>query len=205
MKKLAMLALLLACAILIGGCGSKEESQESSKNKDKTQSDGDGLGEKSKINVNAEEGEPANGFLWENNFSEISITGYIGDSNNLVIPDTINGKPVTKIKNEAFYGFAKLETIVIPDSCEKIGYKAFYGCESLKTVKIPNSCNEIAPRAFYDCKSLKTVECSEKVADMLLKQPFTWNDDTYSFYDIFNLEIEKVENNDTICYIYFAS
>ena len=64
------------------------------------------------LNIDAEEGKDADGFTWENNFSEITITGYIGASNELTVPKTINGKPVTQIKEGALKGFTGLKSMI---------------------------------------------------------------------------------------------
>ena len=57
----------------------------------------------------------AEGFEWKHNYNEITITGYHGDSVDLVIPAEIEGKPVTEIMGDryattggAFNGFKSL-------------------------------------------------------------------------------------------------
>lgn len=54
-------------------------------------------------------------------------------SNNLIIPENIS-----KIKDNAFYGFVGLKGITIPDSVTKIGKNSFYGCSSLEYIKTGN-------------------------------------------------------------------
>lgn len=60
---------------------------------------------------------------------EVIITGCNrGSIDELVIPDTINGYPVTTIKEKAFYGIIDISSIVIPDSIIMIGARAFDDC-----------------------------------------------------------------------------
>ncbi len=61
----------------------------------------------------------------------MTIAGYSGESNQAVIPDTINGRIVTQITDYAFDGCSSLENILIPSSVTSIGDSAFIGCSSL--------------------------------------------------------------------------
>ncbi len=56
----------------------------------------------------------------------------------VVIPDTINGAPVTAIGDSAFKDCDKITSITIPDSVETIAPNAFEGCDGLTTVIIPD-------------------------------------------------------------------
>ena len=47
--------------------------------------------------------------------TEITIWGYVGPDGALVIPDTINGLPVTAIGDSAF-GFHRLTNVTIPNT-----------------------------------------------------------------------------------------
>ena len=48
-------------------------------------------------------------------------------------------------------------TLIIPESCEKIGFAAFRGCKELKKVVIPESVEEIGYCAFRNCTCLEEV------------------------------------------------
>ena len=54
----------------------------------------------------------------------------------MVIPDTIDGYPVTNIEYSAFSGCTGLVSVDIPDSVTSIVEGAFYGCTGLKKVNI---------------------------------------------------------------------
>lgn len=53
------------------------------------------------------------------------------------VPATYEGKPVTAIGEEAFKGFSRLTSVVVPDSVVTIGAKAFSGCGRLKSLSLP--------------------------------------------------------------------
>ena len=52
----------------------------------------------------------------------------------LVIPDTIEGNPVTIIGNQAFWKCTSLKSITIPNSVTSIGHQAFNSCTHLTAV-----------------------------------------------------------------------
>ncbi len=80
---------------------------------------------------------------------------------NLVIPDTIEGKPVAKIASDAF-SYSGLTSIAIPDSVTTIGNNAFRGCR-LKSIVIGNSVTSIGGCAFLDCRSLRGITIPDSV------------------------------------------
>lgn len=68
----------------------------------------------------------SNGIAYLENNGEYSISGYYGSKSDLVIPETVNGEPVTGIDSEAFAYSYKLKNVVIPNSVTSIGDKAFF-------------------------------------------------------------------------------
>ncbi|MBD5584504.1 MAG: leucine-rich repeat domain-containing protein [Clostridia bacterium] len=107
-------------------------------------------------------------------------------SGDLVIPSTYNGKPVTALAKDAFWGcndltninipssittinsqavmFCRgLTNIDIPNSVITIGSSAFDSCTGLKNITIPDSVTEIHPEAFCDCSSLEAITIPENV------------------------------------------
>ncbi|MFW5780644.1 MAG: leucine-rich repeat protein, partial [Bacillota bacterium] len=66
----------------------------------------------------------------------IEITRYFGDSEDVIIPETIIDRSVTSIKNRAFQN-AKVKSVVVSDSVQNIGFSAFSGADDLNSLKIP--------------------------------------------------------------------
>ena len=95
---------------------------------------------------------------------KISITGCDSAAKGkLVIPDTIEGKPVTSIGKSAFRYCANLTGITIPNGVTNISDQAFRACSSLKSITIPDSVTSIGVSAFYDCESLTSITIPDGV------------------------------------------
>jgi len=77
-----------------------------------------------------------------------------GASGLLVIPEAIEGKPVTRIDTYAFAELNALTGVIIPDTVTKIGYEAFFMCLALTEISIPDSVDQIGTAAFKYCTSL---------------------------------------------------
>jgi hypothetical protein len=64
----------------------------------------------------------------------VTITGYTGAGGAVTIPSAINGLPVTRIGDRAFYQCTNLNSVTIPDSVTFIGDSVFYDCTSLAAI-----------------------------------------------------------------------
>jgi hypothetical protein len=84
----------------------------------------------------------------------------------IVIPEEIDGVPVTRIGEKAFEDCESLKSITIPNSVTSIGYDAFYKCRILKSVTIPDSVTSIGDAAFFECESLKLITIPDSVTDI---------------------------------------
>lgn len=93
-----------------------------------------------------------NGESYEVKLKSSGSTSANGD-NGIRIRSSYNGKPVTRIGNNAFNGLWSFEYINIPDTITEIGDKAFYKCGlEEKSIKIPNSVVSIGKEAFYNTR-----------------------------------------------------
>ena len=91
------------------------------------------------------------------------VWGIYGNFENLIIPSTYKGLPVTEIHNQGFYGCPNLKSVVIPDSVTKIGNKAFFNCSNLTDVTFPKFLEEIGELAFAKCDGLKEITLPENL------------------------------------------
>ncbi len=93
---------------------------------------------------------------------EITITGATG-VNDIRIPATICGVPVTGIGERAFENNATLTSVTIPEGVKNIGYYAFRNCSSLEEVSLPSTLTNVVTAAFEYCTSLKSIEVPASV------------------------------------------
>ena len=95
-----------------------------------------------------------------------TITKYTGSAAEVVIPETIEGMPVTAIGDSAFKGCGSLTSVRIPDDVTRIGDSAFYECTGLTSISIPNSVTSIGYSAFYGCSSLTSISIPDSVTSI---------------------------------------
>ena len=91
-----------------------------------------------------------NDFDFSVTFGKVTITRYKGIGGDVVIPDTIDGRPVTAIGESAFACCTVLTSVTLPNSLTRIGDSAFERCVFLTSVTMPNGCS-IGEYAFEDC------------------------------------------------------
>ena len=79
--------------------------------------------------------------------SAVTISKYIGSSENVVIPDSIKGKPVIGINNGAFSG-TNVERVVLSKNVKYVAPNAFSNCNKLETFVMFDSLMEISDSSF---------------------------------------------------------
>ena len=126
-----------------------------------------------------------NGFKYKLYTDHAEITGYEGEATDIVIPDKLEGLPVTiiaknafhqssitsvqmsdsvlEIRDGAFYEAKALIQVTLGQNVQFIGAYAFFGCESLEAVHLNDSLREIRAYAFNSCSSLKSIVITSSV------------------------------------------
>lgn len=101
---------------------------------------------------------------YEPNETGVTIIGYEEPVPEIVVlPKTLDGKPVTKIGREAFHYCLNLTSVTIPDSVTEIEEFAFSACLNMTSVTIPDSVTTIGEGAFRNCLSLTSVTIPNSV------------------------------------------
>lgn len=101
-----------------------------------------------------------------NNGTAARIEKYTGASRDVTIPDTIAGKPVIEIGEDAFSYCDYLISVIIPNGVTSIDYAAFAQCTALTNVTIPNSVTAILGSAFSNCRALSSVTIPNSVVSI---------------------------------------
>ena len=93
----------------------------------------------------------------------VIITGadFTKDYNAIVIPEEIDGYPVTEVGDDAFKGIKGLSVLVFPDSVTKIGIRTCTVCSQLQAVRLPAYLEEIPTDMFLYCEMLQIVKMPE--------------------------------------------
>lgn len=95
---------------------------------------------------------------YEINDGEVTITDCSDSAaENIIVPDTIDGYPVTAIGEKAFMGCKNIGNITLPESIKTIGELAFSNCKKLESVNIPDGVTSIGANAFEYCESLTEI------------------------------------------------
>ncbi|MGM9637829.1 MAG: leucine-rich repeat domain-containing protein [Eubacteriales bacterium] len=156
MKKLISLLLaLLLPAWILPGCGRTAVNPEDSA--EKTTED--------ILVYNPADANPATDFEYAvGEDGGITITKYIGTDTDVVIPEEIDGKPVTVIGEKAFYSNPTLLTVCMPDSVTEIRRCAFASCKFLETVRLSESLEYIGEGGFTVCTALQNITLPDSLS-----------------------------------------
>ena len=92
----------------------------------------------------------------------VTITGWRGAGESVVVPSTLGGAPVTVIASGAFAG-ADCRSVVLPSSLRRIESDAFAG-SAVEEVTLFDSLVEVSGYAFRDCESLQTLHINAATA-----------------------------------------
>jgi len=96
----------------------------------------------------------------------VTVTGYRGPGGPANIPDAIDGLPVTRIADRAFFGCTTITSVSMPGTVTHVGDYAFYSCIRLASVDLPESLTHIGEGAFSRCTSLTDLKTGDGLANI---------------------------------------
>ena len=88
------------------------------------------------------------------------------DGTTVEILSSYNGRPVTVIGAQAFNNNKILESVVIPESIEKIDDYAFGGCSALTSISPLRGVVTIGSHAFDGCSNLSSIDLGSKLEEI---------------------------------------
>ena len=141
-------------------------------------------------------------FAYEIKDGEVTITAYKGSDLDVIVPDSICGKPVTaigdmafspnkpRLKKEVKETLIKLKSVYLGENIKKIGSLVFSGCESFETIVFYDKTVELSKFGTYNGNPIKWIPLSidPKNRTMLIiaekpicKKPYNteWEDITW--------------------------
>ena len=124
------------------------------------------------------------------------ILEYTGRELGLVIPEALDGHPVTSIGDEAFYNYKySLEDTVIPASVTHIGSDAF-ALTDLEEIEIPAGVVSMGDNPFGYCESLRTITVAEGNPVFYVEDGVLFCREDHSLVCFPNLAADPYENED---------
>lgn len=103
------------------------------------------------------------------NNTSISLCGWDNSSQNLVIPDSIQGRYFTEIDSRALEGNEEITSVDFSQATRLnfIGFYAFEGCTGLShELIIPESVSTIREGAFMNCSAIPNVTINANVTEI---------------------------------------
>ncbi len=97
---------------------------------------------------------------------EVAITGYSGLAAEIVIPNTIEGLPVTRIAEAAFQENEFIISLTMGAHITHIEDLAFYDCYNLSLVDLGSALVSIGDSAFAYCDSLTSITIPDRVTNL---------------------------------------
>ena len=105
---------------------------------------------------------------WAKDGENAKITGWVSLTPNLIIPESIEGRSVIAIADQAvgsdlipnstFANCTQLESVYIPDSVKLLSGMDFYECVNLRTVRMSPNIVNFGIGEFAGCESLQSIE-----------------------------------------------
>ncbi len=88
---------------------------------------------------------------------QVRLTGYNGSGTEVIVPERIEGCPVTKVEKKCFLGKRTPVRVVLPDTVEEVGDYCFSGSAALREVSLPGGNMTFGKAPFRNCPELKRI------------------------------------------------
>ena len=103
-------------------------------------------------------------FTYEVSPDGVAILDYPEDFvGEVVVPQFIEGRSVTRIAYEAFYECGGITSVALPDSVKHIEARAFHKCFGLRTISFSRDVATIGEEAFSQCNGMKSIELPNSI------------------------------------------
>lgn len=107
------------------------------------------------------------------------LVHYLGDEQDIVVPEYVRGRKVEGIYDYAFYDNQNIRNVTLPDSIYYFGREIFSD-SSVETVNIPKSTRVIPELTFQRCNKLKEITFHD---DILVCDSYTFAGTDYKVPD----------------------
>ncbi len=188
MKRLLALFLSLIMVFSLAACGKDNTSKDNDpvqSGNNSTTTDNSDSGNHDEVTISIDSVKKAKEtdaslFEYEDVDGGVSITGFNGSDEIVVIPQSIDGKSVVSISKDAFVNNSTIRGLKISDMIHTIGDSAFMNCLELEVFVSGNSLKKLDSYCFNSCTKLRDVELNDGLESMI---------QCFSFADISTIEI----------------
>ena len=126
-------------------------------------------------------------FIFKQEGKKAALDKYVGNAEHVIIPDSWNGMPVTKISAKAFLSCKSVKSLVISENVTDIDAWAFAHMKSLSEVSIPANDITFGKDVFLDCPELVQI----KLANDMSGNPGTASYLTFAVTGMKNMSLVK--------------
>lgn len=88
---------------------------------------------------------PADQFTYTTADGGVTITGYTGEATTVMVPDTLEGRPVVTVGKDTFADNTTLTALSLPATVTTVEIGALRGCDSLAVLQTPVVTGPLAP------------------------------------------------------------
>ncbi|MBQ3125505.1 MAG: hypothetical protein IJC15_00425 [Clostridia bacterium] len=97
-------------------------------------------------------------FTYETNNDKVQIIGCTADTETVVVPETIEGKPVVSLRAGALSGLSAMKTLILPPSLKTIAAGAVADCPNFTTLYLCDSILMISDDFYRGCPEFQTLK-----------------------------------------------